>query len=86
LDSGRSLENKWNGMLAYQFYLRDAIKGYELVCILPERRRNSVRITDESIINWGRKYFGGNVSVEGIFFVKVNLEKDEKGDFEAIHH
>ena len=73
-------------MLAYQFYLRDAIKGYELVGILPEIRRNPVRITDESIISWGRKYFGRNVSVEDIFFVKVNLEKGEKGNLKAIHH
>ncbi len=73
-------------MLAYQFYLRDAIKGYELVGILSERRKNPIRITDKSIIIWGRKYFGRNVSVEGIFFVKVNLEKDEKGAFEAAHH
>ena len=73
-------------MLAYQFYLRDAIKGYEFVGVLPERRRNPVRITDESIINWGRKHFGRNVRDEDIFFVKVDLQEGEKVNFEAIHH
>ena len=41
-------------MVAYQIYLWDAIKGFELVGGLPERRRNQERITDESIINWAR--------------------------------
>jgi hypothetical protein len=62
-------------MLAYQFYLRNEIKGYEFVGVLPERRRNPVRITDESIINWGRKNFGRNVRDGGIFFIKVDLEE-----------
>ena len=65
-------------MLAYQFYLRDAIKGYDFVGVLPERRRNPVRITDESIINWGRTNFGRNVRGEDIFFVKVDLQEVEK--------
>ena len=60
-------------MLAYQFYLRDAINGYDFVGVLPERRGNPVRITDESIINWERKSFGRNVRVEDIFFVKVDF-------------
>ena len=75
LDSGESLANKWSGMLAYQFYLRNEIKGYEFVGVLPERRRNIVRITDESIINWGRKNFGRDVRDEDIFIVKVDLEE-----------
>ena len=73
-------------MLAYQFYLRDANKGFEFVGVLPERRRNPVRITDESIINWGRKHFGRNLGVEDIFFVKVDLEEGGKGGLQAIHH
>jgi len=39
-------------MVAYQFYLWDATKGFEFVGGLPERRRNRDRITDESILNW----------------------------------
>jgi len=67
-------------MIVYKFYLRDSIKGDILVGILPERRKNPQRITDESIINWGRKYFGMNAKNEDIFFIKTVLEEMEKGN------
>ena len=65
-------------MIVYNFYLRDAIKGDILLGVLPERRKNPQRITDESIINWGRKYFGKNGKDEDIFFIKTVLEESEK--------
>jgi len=65
-------------MIVYKFYLRDAIKGDIFLGALPERRKNPQRITDESIINWGRKYFGKNGKDEDIFFIKTALEKSEK--------
>ncbi len=65
--------------MAYQFYSWDAIKGFELVGEFPERRRNPERITDESIMNWGRVKFGRNVKADDIFFVKVELEEGEEG-------
>jgi len=65
-------------MIVYKFYLRDAIKGDIFLGVLPERRKNPQRITDESIINWGRKYFGKNGKDEDIFFIKTALEESEK--------
>ncbi len=65
-------------MIVYKFYLHDATKGGILLGILPERRRNPKRITDESIINWGRKYFGKNAKDKDIFFIKTVLEESEK--------
>ncbi len=65
-------------MIVYKFYLRDATKGDILLGILPERRKNPKRITDESIINWGRKYFGMNGNGEDIFFIRGILEESEK--------
>jgi hypothetical protein len=65
-------------MIVYKFYLRDAIKGDIFVGVLPERRKNPQRITDESIINWGRKYFGKNAKEKDIFFIKTVLEESEK--------
>ncbi len=65
-------------MIVYKFYLRNAIKGDILVGVLPERRKNQKRITDESIIKWGRKYFGMNAKDEDIFFTKTVLEEREK--------
>jgi len=65
-------------MVVYKFYLRDAIKGDIFLGALPERRKNAQRITDESIINWGRKYFAKNGKDEDIFFIKTVLEESEK--------
>ena len=65
-------------MIVYKFYLRDATKGDILLGILPERRKNPKRITDESIINWGRTYFCKNGKDEDIFFIKTVLEGSEK--------
>jgi hypothetical protein len=65
-------------MVVYKFYLRDAIKGDVFLGALPERRRNPQRVTVESIINWGRRYFGKNGKEEDIFFTKTELEGSEK--------
>ena len=65
-------------MIVYKFYLRDAIKGDIFLGALPERRKNPQRITSESIINWGRRYFGKNGKDEDIFFIKAVLEVSEK--------
>jgi len=67
-------------MIFYKFYLHDAIKGDLLLGVLPERRKNPERITHESIINWGRKYFGTNAKDGDIFFIKTVLEETEKGN------
>jgi len=65
-------------MIVYKFYLRDAIKGDIFLGALPERRKNPERITDKSVINWGRKYFGMNANAEDIFFIKTVLDESEK--------
>ncbi len=69
-------------MLAYKFYLRDKGKNaFVHVGVLPERRMNAERITDESIINWGKEYFGKNAENEDIFFIETILKDSEKGFF-----
>ncbi len=65
-------------MIVYKFYLRDATKGDIFLGSLPERRKNPQRITIESIINWGRKYFCKNSKNEDIFFITTVLEGSEK--------
>ena len=65
-------------MIVYKFYLRDAIKGDIFLGALPERRKNPQRITKESVINWGRKYFGKNTKDVDIFFIKTVLEESAK--------
>jgi len=69
-------------MIIYKFYLRDVVKGDIFLGALPERRKNPRRVTEESteesIINWGRKYFGENGKKEDIYFTKTVLEEREK--------
>jgi hypothetical protein len=69
-------------MIVYKFYLRELIKGEIFLGALPERRKNPGRITEESIeesiINWGRKYFDKNAKDEDIFFIITVLEESEK--------
>jgi len=62
-------------MVAYEFYRRNEIKGNELVGILPERRKDPKRITEESIRNWGKMILGEYVDENDIFFVKVTIDK-----------
>jgi c-di-GMP-binding flagellar brake protein YcgR len=62
-------------MDAYEFYWRDQIKGYQLIGGLPERRKNSARITQESVINLAKELIGDNVDANDVFFIKIT--KDE---------
>ena len=69
-------------MVVYKFYLRNATKGDIFLGTLPERRKNPRRITEEtteeSVINWGRTYFGKNAKDDDIYFIKTVLEEREK--------
>ena len=65
-------------MVAYEFYWRDPIKGYQLIGKLPERRKNPIRITQDSVINWGKKILGENVDANDIFFIKMTIDKNTK--------
>ena len=60
-------------MIAYEFYWRDPIRGYQPIGIQPERRKNPERITKESVTNLAKELTGGNV--DDIFFIKIT--KDE---------
>ena len=41
-------------MVAYEFYLNDSEGNKSLIGILPERRKDPKRITQQSILKWGR--------------------------------
>ena len=57
-------------MIGYELNWCDSIKGYQLIGVLPERRRNPKRITKESVLNWGEKYFGNNLNLNDVFFIE----------------
>ncbi len=63
-------------MVAYEFYWRDAIEGYQHIGTLPERRKNPARITQESVINWAREILGENIDFNDIFFITITIDKN----------
>jgi hypothetical protein len=60
-------------MIAYEFYWRDEIGKEHLVGILPERRKSSLRITKESILNWVSVVIGDDLESSNIYFVQIEL-------------
>jgi hypothetical protein len=66
-------------MLVYELYTFNHEKGYELIGVLPERRKNPTRITKESVIRWGRMLAGDDVDGKDIFFNPVAIENPADG-------
>jgi len=58
-------------MVTYEFYLNDDIKEFHLLGILYERRKNAVRITYQSIVNWGKLIVGHYVDINNIYFIEI---------------
>jgi hypothetical protein len=61
-------------MLLYELSLFNKTKGYELIGVLPERRNNPQRVTKESILNWGRKYFGIQLNLGDMYRIGVKID------------
>jgi len=61
-------------MVTYEFYVRHGTKEPDLVGILPERRKNSLRVTFRSIMKWGRLAAGSYVDPNRIHFVRVETK------------
>jgi hypothetical protein len=60
-------------MIAYEFYYRLKTGAEQLIGILPERRRDSKRVSRRSIMNWVRKVlpdYSDSASNE-IYFIRV---------------
>ena len=71
-------------MTVYKFYSRDESGELYLIGMLPERRSDQERITDESIINWARSLLGDESAVNNIFYSTIRLEKRNDEIFYAI--
>jgi hypothetical protein len=61
-------------MVAYEFYWHDEVKKYELLGVLPERRKDPARITQESVLGWMDKVFGNKFGSKGIYFIQVAID------------
>jgi hypothetical protein len=64
-------------MLVYELYAFNKTKGYELIGVLPERRKNPVRITKNSVMNWARMFSSDDVDSKDIFFKPVRLDGND---------
>ena len=60
-------------MVGYELYRWHDPKGYELIGALPERRKDPQRITKESILNWGQKYFDIQLDPDDTYFIEVEI-------------
>jgi hypothetical protein len=60
-------------MMAYEFYCRDEMGKGHLIGILPERRKNPERITEESILNWAWNIIGDHSGNNNIYFLRVEM-------------
>ena len=65
-------------MTAYEFYSLDDMDGFHLIGLLPERRRDPERITEESVISWVRQLLGDEADIQDIFFGRIKLKKVQK--------
>ena len=63
-------------MVAYEFYWQNRIEGYQHIGTLPEERKDPVRITQESVINWAREILGENIDFNDIFFIIIAIDKN----------
>jgi len=60
-------------MVAYEFYVNDDIKEFHLLGILPERRKDPLRITKESIVKWGQLVAGDSVDIHNMYFIQIEV-------------
>ena len=60
-------------MIVYELYLRNGEEGDNLIGTLPERRKNPERITEESVMNWGKEMIGDKEETDNIYYIKTEV-------------
>jgi hypothetical protein len=58
-------------MCAYEFYWFDKTEEAHFIGILPEKRKNLLRVTRESVLNLGKKVMDDNADATNIYFIQV---------------
>jgi hypothetical protein len=61
-------------MVAYEYYWHDEIKGFELIGVLPERRKDTERVTEQAILGFGKKFWGDMIDNGNILFIRVEVD------------
>jgi len=62
-------------MTAYEFYWFNPLKGYELLGVLPERRKNPERITEKSVMGWVERVYGKKLVNKDFYFIQVTINE-----------
>ena len=62
-------------MIAYAFYWLEEIDKAHFIGLLPERRKNPERITQESISNFVRIILGNEADIDSLFFIEITLDE-----------
>ncbi len=62
-------------MIAYAFYWLEEIDKVHFIGLLPERRKNPERITQESISTFARTILGDEADVDDLFFIEIKLDE-----------
>jgi hypothetical protein len=60
-------------MTAYERYWCDGTGKFHRIGLLPERRSNLTRITQESVMNLGRSLTGNTLEVNSLYFIQGEL-------------
>jgi hypothetical protein len=60
-------------MVVYKFYKHDQTEELHLIGVLPERRKDRERITEESVLNWGKEVLGGNSDFNNFYYVQIKM-------------
>jgi hypothetical protein len=61
-------------MVVYELYWLNPAGEYQIIGVLPERRKNPMRITKNSVVNWGKMLLGNDVDSKKIFFKRLTIE------------
>ena len=60
-------------MVVYKVYKHGQAEEPHLIGILPERRKDPERISEESILNWGKEITGEDSDINHLFFVQTEM-------------
>jgi hypothetical protein len=61
-------------MVVYELYSLYPTGEYQIIGVLPERRKNPMRITKSSVINWGKTLLGNDADSKNIFFKRLTID------------
>jgi hypothetical protein len=71
-------------MVAYEFYWLDSAGEYQIIGVLPERRADPERVTQESIMNWGEKVFSKDLDTKDMLFIQVTIDDNTGRTFRPV--